>query len=56
MTYDSIRIIDRLMEKAVDVPALKKAILAGVEGEYSTYSFEPNGEVIGAQYLKTVEK
>ena len=56
VTYDSIQILDRLMKKTEDISELKKEILAGVQGEYLTYSFESNGEVIGTQYLRKIER
>ena len=60
ITYDSIGIVDDLVGSAGSkkdlIPYLKSHILGGIKGKISSYEFEPNGEVMGVNYLKMVEK
>ena len=58
VTYDIVKILDayKSTKKTVKVDDLKKYILAGVKGEMTDYAFTSEGEVLGSNYLKQINK
>jgi ABC-type branched-subunit amino acid transport system substrate-binding protein len=59
VTYDSILAVDEFAKNYKGnnlVPDLKKYLLAGVEGQMTSYKFTPNGEVVSTGNLKKLER